>query len=172
MPDRLQGCARVLKLASVCGMLAVLAGCSMPTTRGYIAEANASPGLWLLSPIWLPMGALYDGIEQTTGATPQDVSSFIGAVHDTAVTGYGIYNATQGGYAPPAYGGGAAPPTYTGGYSQRQSFEDCARNYQGISPQLEAQCRQSATNLDSMGPMLQRRPDGSFVRQCGAHGCK
>ncbi len=169
MTEWLRRDLRSLKILAACAaMLGALAACSMPTTRGYVAEANESPVLWLLSPLWLPMGALYDGVGAATGATPQDISNAVNLVVDTAGAGMAIYGASQG------IGGGSAyaPPTYTGGYSQRQAFDDCARNYQGVSPQLEAQCRQSGANLQSMGPMLERQPDGQFQRQCGAHGCK
>jgi hypothetical protein len=36
------------------------------------------------------------------------------------------------------------------GYSQRGAFEDCAALYAGVAPQMEATCRQRASNMNSL----------------------
>ncbi len=134
-------------------MLGALTGCPTPNLDHVARDVDRDPLNLIFTPLTVPMALLLDGVG-ATGATPQDV----GAALDIALIGAGAAV-------------GAMGATQGGGYSQRQAFEDCARNYQGVTPQFEAQCRQSETDLRSMGPMLQRQPNGQFQRQCGAYGC-
>ena len=44
----------------------------------------------------------------------------------------------------------AVPSTSGGGYSQRGAFDDCARVYANVSPQLMRECQQRASNMGSL----------------------
>lgn len=193
--------------AALIGAAVALSACARGSTGGLLRDAQNDPLALLAAPLLLPFTLAQDTIDYTVwaaGGSPPPVASqspvppqgeasapgsgsnTLSDALDLAITGVGAAGAIMGSGASraPVY---QTPNTrvdgnvhaYTGGYSQRQAFDDCARMYQN-APQLEAQCRANAGNMNSMGPMLRptdlNRPGGrtneEYERVCGAYSCR